>query len=28
MRAKNTVWAPEAISEYIKAPKKSVPVAR
>jgi cytochrome c len=25
MRAKNTVWTPEAISEYIKAPKKSVP---
>jgi cytochrome c len=25
MRAKNTVWTPEAINEYIHAPKKSVP---
>lgn len=25
MKAKNVVWSAEAISEYIKAPKKSVP---
>ena len=25
MRAKNIAWSPEAINEYIKAPKKSVP---
>jgi cytochrome c len=25
MRAKNIAWSPEAINDYIKAPKKSVP---
>jgi cytochrome c len=25
MKAKNVVWSPEAIAEYIQAPKKSVP---